>query len=97
MTRISVAFPCGVKLNQYLRIVSVNYVINEYLDAGFDKYHPLKKARIAVVRTVQPYLVFLFYGFLAVSGLMLGAFVSTNFLFAAGFLLFMGLVYNVEF
>lgn len=30
-------------------VASANYVINEYLDAGFDKYHPLKNKRSSVV------------------------------------------------
>lgn len=77
-------------------IVSANYVINEYLDAGFDKHHPLKKVRVAVVRSVNPYLVFAFYTFLSLAGLKLGYIVSNKFFGAACFLLFMGIVYNVK-
>lgn len=77
-------------------IVSANYVINEYLDAGFDKYHPLKNVRVAVVRQVNPYLVFLFYAFLSLSGLIVANIISTKFLVGAGFLLFMGIIYNVK-
>lgn len=76
-------------------IVSANYVINEFLDADFDKYHPLKKARTAVVRVVNPWIVFAFYAILAGSGLLLSAVVSTKFLAAGAFLLVMGVVYNV--
>ncbi|MEO5602553.1 MAG: UbiA family prenyltransferase [Cyclobacteriaceae bacterium] len=77
-------------------IVSANYVINEYLDADFDKHHPLKKVRTAVVRTVNPYIVYGFYVFLAITGLILGSMISTKFLTASGFLLFMGIIYNVR-
>lgn len=77
-------------------IVSANYVINEYLDAGFDKYHPLKNIRVAVVRTVNPTIVFSFYGALATGGLLLAYLISFKFFVAAGFLLFMGGVYNVK-
>ena len=77
-------------------IVSANYVINEYLDASFDKYHPLKNGRTAVVRSVNPVIVFLFYALLACVGLMLASLVSFKFLGAAAFLLFMGVVYNVR-
>src|SRR5688572_24513156 len=77
-------------------IVSANYVLNELLDASFDKYHPLKKARVAVVREVQPFVVFTMYGAFALVGLVLGYFVSLKFLAAAAFLLFMGAIYNVK-
>lgn len=77
-------------------IVSANYVINEYLDAGFDKYHPLKNIRVAVVRTVNPTIVFSFYAGLATIGLLLGYLISFKFFVAAAFLLFMGGVYNVK-
>ena len=77
-------------------IVSANYVINEYFDAGFDKYHPLKQFRIAVVRTVNPPVVFAFYLILALGGMLLAAGISHKFFVAAGMLLFMGLVYNVR-
>ncbi len=77
-------------------IVSANYVINEYLDADFDKHHPLKKVRTAVVRTVNPYIVYGFYAFLAIAGLSLGSMISTKFLAASGFLLVMGIIYNVR-
>jgi decaprenyl-phosphate phosphoribosyltransferase len=77
-------------------IVSANYVINEYLDAAFDKYHPLKSVRTAVVRKVNPYIVFSLYVLLAASGLLLGYMISFKFFAAAGFLLIMGVIYNVR-
>ena len=77
-------------------IVSANYVINEYLDAAFDKYHPLKNIRVAVVRTVNPFIVYSFYVFLALAGMFLGYLISIKFFAAAALLLFMGGVYNVK-
>jgi len=77
-------------------IVSANYVINEYLDAAFDKYHPLKNIRVAVVRAVNPVIVYSFYFLLALAGLTLGYLISFKFFVTAGFLLFMGIVYNVK-
>ena len=77
-------------------IVSANYVINEYLDAAFDKYHPLKNIRVAVVRTVNPVILYSFYIFLAVAGLGLAYLISFKFFATAAFLLFMGGVYNVK-
>ena len=77
-------------------IVSANYVINEYLDAGFDKYHPVKSIRVAVVRRVNPFIVYCFYILLAFAGLALAYLISSKFFVAAAFLLFMGGVYNVK-
>ncbi len=34
-------------------IASANYVINEYLDREFDKYHPTKSRRRAVERQLR--------------------------------------------
>ncbi|MNK02967.1 Decaprenyl-phosphate phosphoribosyltransferase [compost metagenome] len=77
-------------------IASANYVINEYLDAHFDKYHPLKKKRSAVVRVVNPILVYTEYVILAIAGIILGYTVSLKFLSMAGLLLIMGVIYNVK-
>lgn len=77
-------------------IASANYVINEYLDASFDKYHPLKKKRSSVVSVVNPIIIYSEYIILGVFGLSLAYSVSLKFLFMAGFLLFMGIIYNVK-
>ena len=77
-------------------IVSANYLINEYFDAAFDKYHPLKHVRVAVVRTVNPVIVFMLYLLLAGGGLLLASEISHKFFVVTGLLLFMGLVYNVK-
>lgn len=77
-------------------VASANYVINEYLDADFDRFHPLKKARVAVVRVVNPSIVFAFYGLLATSGLAIGYFISFKFFVTAVILLVMGFIYNVR-
>jgi decaprenyl-phosphate phosphoribosyltransferase len=77
-------------------LASANYVINEYLDADFDKYHPLKKIRTAVVKVVNPGIVFSLYGSLAATGLILGYLISIKFFYTGAFLLFMGIIYNVR-
>lgn len=77
-------------------VASANYVINEYLDAGFDKYHPLKKNRSSVVSTINPVIVYTEYIVLALLGLILGYCVSLKFLSMAALLLFMGVIYNVK-
>lgn len=77
-------------------VASANYVINEYLDAEFDKFHPLKKKRTSVVRVVNPLLVYLEWAALGALGLTLGYLVSVQFLLVSAFLLFMGVMYNVR-
>ncbi|MCC9137791.1 UbiA prenyltransferase family protein [Pontibacter silvestris] len=77
-------------------IASANYVINEYLDAEFDRFHPLKRKRTSVVRIVNPTLVYLEYALLAATGLSLAFTISVQFFVIAAFLLFMGFIYNVK-
>lgn len=77
-------------------IASANYVINEYLDAEFDKFHPLKKKRTSVVRVVNPVIVYSEWFLLAVVGLSLGYLISLQFAIISAFLLFMGVMYNVR-
>lgn len=85
-----------IGLISFCFVASANYVINEYLDAGFDRFHPLKKRRSSVVSVVNPVLVYSEYAVLAIFGLFLGYCVSIKFLSMALFLLFMGVMYNVK-
>ncbi len=50
-------------------IASANYVINEWLDAKFDKYHPTKKNRPVVAGNMKFSLVMLEYALLIAAGL----------------------------
>ena len=77
-------------------IASANYVINEYLDAEFDKFHPLKNKRTSVVRVVRPALVYAEWLGLAAAGFALAYQVSLQFLALAAVLLVMGVIYNVR-
>lgn len=77
-------------------VSSANYLINEWLDAAFDKFHPVKRLRPGVAGLVKRRYVYLSYALLAGSGLLLALAVSMPFLLAAGALLFMGLLYNVK-
>lgn len=77
-------------------VASANYVINEYLDAEFDKFHPLKSKRTSVVRIVNPALVYTEWMGLAMAGFFLAYQISVQFLVVAMFLLFMGVMYNVR-
>jgi len=75
---------------------SANYVINEYLDAKFDKYHPTKKDRIAVNEQLNPIIVYTEYFLLLILGLTAAWFCVFNFFIMAVFLVFMGVIYNVK-
>jgi 4-hydroxybenzoate polyprenyltransferase len=77
-------------------IASANYVINEYLDAEFDKFHPTKKHRSVVEEGVNGKIVFLLWDILTCVGAVLGYFVNLPFMFMALFLWFMGILYNVK-
>lgn len=90
------AWPLLIGLISTCLIASANYVINEWLDAEFDQFHPVKKNRPSVVGNVKASLVYTEYCILLVTGLCLAAFVSTYFLATAVVLLIMGIVYNVK-
>ena len=77
-------------------IASANYVINEWLDAQFDKFHPVKKYRPAVVKNLSVRIVYLEYVILAIMGLLMAYYINISFLFCELLLLIMGLLYNVE-
>lgn len=77
-------------------IASANYVINEYLDAEFDKFHPEKKNRTAVNRVLNPWIVYSQYAGLAITGLSLSYLINFQFFYVELFLLLMGLLYNVR-
>jgi len=77
-------------------ISSANYLMNEWVDAKFDQYHPLKKRRPAVAEDVSAIGVCSAYAGCAVFGLVLGALVSRPFFFMALLLLVMGYFYNIR-
>lgn len=77
-------------------IASSNYVINEWLDAEFDKYHPKKKFRPSVTKRLTERYVYLQYGGLAIVGLGLSLFISIPFFLFELIFLVMGFMYNVK-
>lgn len=76
-------------------VASANYVINEWLDSSFDKFHPTKKKRPGASGRLNGKLVCAEYLFLATAGCMLGARISLVFMGVSIFFLFMGAIYNV--
>ncbi|HEX2115877.1 MAG TPA: UbiA family prenyltransferase [Alphaproteobacteria bacterium] len=77
-------------------IASANYTINEWLDAKFDRHHPLKRTRPSATGRIRPELVFLQWLGLAAAGLGLALSLSPHFLAASTALLAMGIAYNVQ-
>ena len=77
-------------------LASANYVLNEWLDARFDRFHPTKSNRPAVARRLVPGLVYLEYALLAAAGLGFGWMVSRLFLIVGVAFLASGWVYNIS-
>lgn len=77
-------------------IASANYVINEWLDAEFDKYHPTKKNRPVVSENMKFSLVMLEYAICIIIGICLAIPINKPFLFVEIWLLVMGVLYNVK-
>ena len=77
-------------------IASANYVINEWLDAEFDKYHPVKKNRSVVTEDVKGVVVWILWGLLSLVGFCLGLFVNLPFFLMEVWLWVMGILYNVK-
>jgi 4-hydroxybenzoate polyprenyltransferase len=77
-------------------IASANYVINEWLDAEFDKYHPTKKHRSVVEEGADKRIVYALYIGLAVIGIGLASTISRIFCLMEVWLWVMGILYNVK-
>ena len=77
-------------------IASANYVVNEWLDAEFDRFHPVKKKRAVVSGGMDIKFVVVEYLFFATAGISISLYLSGCFALAEIFLLIMGLVYNVK-
>lgn len=77
-------------------IASANYVINEWLDAKFDKFHPTKKSRPVVSGNVKFAGVMIEYALFTVAGLAVAWFASKLTFFMELWLWVMGILYNVK-
>src|SRR5574344_2173435 len=87
-------FICGFIATCF--IASANYVINEWLDAEFDKFHPTKKYRPVVSENMKFALFMLEYAICVVLGVGFALLLNIPFLVVELILLFMGVVYNVK-
>lgn len=77
-------------------IASANYVINEWLDAEFDKFHPTKKNRSVVTEDVKGSVIWILWAVLSICGFILGYLICIPFLAMEIWLWVMGLLYNVK-
>lgn len=77
-------------------IASANYVINEWLDAEFDKFHPTKKNRSVVTEDVKGSVVWTLWGVLTCAGFFIGQLINFYFLMMLVWLWVMGIAYNVK-
>jgi 4-hydroxybenzoate polyprenyltransferase len=76
-------------------VASANYVINEWLDAASDRFHPLKKDRPSALGELEGRWVAVEYVAFLAAGLGLAAWVGPQVLMVATAFAGMGLVYNV--
>lgn len=93
---IDIILPVVFGLLSTCLIASANYVINEWLDAEFDRFHPEKKKRPAAMGKIKPTFVYLEYVILLLVGLGIASFISPYFLATEIFLAVMGVIYNVK-
>ena len=77
-------------------IASSNYVINEWLDRDFDRFHPEKSQRAAVQREMSAQLVLAEYTIFLGLGLALAALVNQTFLMVSILFALSGFTYNVK-
>lgn len=77
-------------------VASSNYVLNEWLDAKSDKFHPTKKNRTAVTNRLNPALVYLLYFGLFGLGMLFSVPLSFYFRISVILLWLMGIIYNVK-
>ena len=74
---------------------SANYTINEYLDAPFDQFHPVKKARPGAAGRLDARGVMFQYVVLLTLGIGSAAFINQAFFVTEVWLAVMGIIYNV--
>jgi decaprenyl-phosphate phosphoribosyltransferase len=77
-------------------VASSNYVLNELLDAPFDRHHPDKHARPVPSGHVQPALAYVQWLVLAIAGIALGLQISARLAVVLTALWVMGCLYNVR-
>jgi 4-hydroxybenzoate polyprenyltransferase len=77
-------------------IASSNYIINEYLDRSYDKFHPEKNRRPGAKGSLKKVIVFTLYFIFLLTGLHLANKINSYFLLTQIFFLISGFTYNVK-
>ena len=86
----------GLSLLPACFVASANYVLNEILDAPFDRLHPTKKARAVASGEAKEGVLWVVMGLLLVGGFVLAwPFFNAAYLVSLLLLFLSGLVYNV--
>jgi len=73
-----------------------NYVLNELLDAPFDRLHPKKQSRPAAMGLINTPLAYLQWILMMVAGMALAWSISRPFAYTAAALWIMGCLYNIR-
>lgn len=77
-------------------ISSANYVINEWFDAKYDYFHPLKKSRAAVSGKIKFLYLYFEYFLLGLAGILIATQISGPFFIISFVFLTMGVIYNIR-
>ncbi len=94
-------FDAGLVLRICIGLVSAtliacsNYVVNEILDAPYDRLHPTKKNRPAACGLVHIGWAYVQWVLMMILGLALAHFISLGFMLSAASLWIMGCIYNI--
>jgi 4-hydroxybenzoate polyprenyltransferase len=91
----SLVFHVVLGLMTAICIASANYVINEYLDRDFDKFHPTKSKRSAVQRVLDKRIICIEWLILVFFGLGCALLASKPMFLIACVFALQGLFYNV--
>jgi 4-hydroxybenzoate polyprenyltransferase len=76
-------------------VASANYIINEWLDREFDKFHPTKSARVSVQVDLNSRTVYAIWVAFLIIGLSAAAFASRSMLVVGVLFALQGVIYNV--
>jgi decaprenyl-phosphate phosphoribosyltransferase len=93
---ISFLQPLALTVVSACLVASANYTINEWLDAPYDRHHPTKKNRPAVIGGLRAPLVWLQYAVLGLAGMAIAWMVNIWVFIPAVALFVQGFFYNVE-